>query len=223
MGVRARRRRAVTALLAAVLLFVAPRAEAQHAGGAAPASSGTTAAAAQPAGEAEAAGEHKSEGAVPTLARLFNFALLVGTLVYFLRSPLANYLKNRKAQIRADLVKAQEMRAAASAQIARIEARMRALPAELEALKKSGAEEVAAEDARMREAADAERRRFLDQAGRDIDARLKLAERELVRHAAELAIAIATERVARTITAADQNRLFDRYVAQVGRSSATAS
>src|SRR5690606_34688529 len=66
-------------------------------------------------------------------ARLLNFGILVGALVYFLRSPIANYLASRSTQIRQDLVTASEMRAAATAQLAEIEKKMQALPAELEA------------------------------------------------------------------------------------------
>ena len=40
------------------------------------------------------------------IAKLVNFSILVGTLVYFLRSPFNEYLSNRKTQIRSDLVKA---------------------------------------------------------------------------------------------------------------------
>ena len=48
------------------------------------------------------------------LARLFNFVLLAGALVYFLRTPVATYLASRGAQIRQDLVNAAEMRSAAT-------------------------------------------------------------------------------------------------------------
>jgi F-type H+-transporting ATPase subunit b len=136
--------------------------------------------------------------------------------VYFLRSPLATYLSDRGKQIRGDLVKAAEMKHAAAAELAQIDARMAALPGELEALRKAGAEEVAAEDARIREAAGAERARLIEQARRDIDWQLKIAERDLQKHAAALAIELATARVKATITEADQVRLVDRYVAQVG-------
>ena len=73
-----------------------------------------------------------------TIARLVNFAILVGALVYLLRSPLASYLANRGSQIRGDLVNAAEMKQAAAAQIAEIDRKMKALPGELEALRAQG-------------------------------------------------------------------------------------
>jgi F0F1-type ATP synthase membrane subunit b/b' len=94
---------------------------------------------------------------------------------------------------------------------------MAALPAELDALRRTGAEELAAEESRMRQAAESERGRLLDQARREIDGQLKVARRELLGHTADLAVAIASKRVKATITAADQGRLVDRYLGQLGR------
>ena len=174
----------------------------------------------QAAAEGEAGaegGQHEGGGLLKDIARLFNFGLLAGTLVYFLRSPIATYLVNRKTQIRSDLVKADGLRQSAASQIAEIERRMVALPAELDALRKEGAQEVAAEEARLREAANAERSRLLDQARREIEAQVRLAERDLVKHAADLAVALAAERIKGSITFGDQLRLIDRYLVQVGR------
>jgi F-type H+-transporting ATPase subunit b len=153
------------------------------------------------------------------IAKLVNFAILVGTLVYFLRTPIATYLSGRGTQIRSDLVKAAEMKQAAAAQLAAIDAKMAALPAELEALRKTGADELASEDARMRQATETARARMLEQSQREIAWQLKIAERDLLKHAAGLAVDLATKRVKATITDADQLRLVDRYVAQVGSSS----
>ena len=169
------------------------------------------------------AGEHAAEGehgnpVVAMIARLFNFAILAGTLVYFLRSPIAKYLADRGTRIRSDLVKAADMRGAAAAQLAAIEKKMAALPGEIDALRKDGAEETAAEEARIRQGADAERARLLEQARREIDSQLKLAERELVARTADLAVAVAARRVKTTITAEDQARLVDQYL---GRLAAT--
>ena len=163
---------------------------------------------------------HKEESHEDTLvnviARIVNFGVLAGTLVYLLRSPLAGYLSNRGAQIRGDLVNAAEMKQAAAAQIDEIDRKMKALPGELEALRKQGVEEIAAEEARIQAAAAAERDRLLEQARREIDLQVKVAERELVSHAADLAVGVATERIKKSITDQDQQRLVDRYVRQLG-------
>jgi F-type H+-transporting ATPase subunit b len=162
-----------------------------------------------------AAEEEHAESLLVTLARIANFAILAGALVYFLKAPLMGYLDSRSTQIRHDLVTAAAMRQTASAQMAEIEQKMRSLPSELENLKRQGAEDVRAEQARITQAAAAERERLLDQMRREIEMRLRVARRELTEHAARLAVGVAEARIRRTITAEDQLRLIDRYTAQV--------
>ncbi len=156
---------------------------------------------------------HESVGAV--VARLLNFALLAGALVYLLRSPFRAYLEKRSVAIRSDLAQAARTREEAAAQLRHIDEKLTGLPDELEAIKRRGAEEIAAEEARIRETAAAERQRALDVARREIESQLRVAERELRHRAGELAVDVATARVKRTITDADQERLVDRYLAQV--------
>jgi F-type H+-transporting ATPase subunit b len=163
---------------------------------------------------AHGAGAHGNP-IVDMIARLLNFAILAGTLAYFLKSPLARHLADRGTQIRSDLVKAADMRASAAAQLATIERKMAALPGELDALRTQGGEEAAAEETRIRRAADAERARLREQARREIDSQLKLAERQLVARTADLAVVIAAKRVKSTITAEDQARLVDQYLSRL--------
>jgi F-type H+-transporting ATPase subunit b len=153
---------------------------------------------------------------IPVVARIFNFAVLAGTLVYFLRSPFSHYLADRGAQIRAALVRASGMRAAASAQLMAIDQKMAALPAELEAMRTTGAQEVDAEEARIRVAAEKERARLLTQLSREIDMRTKAVERDLAQVATARAIDVASDYIKKTMTDADQSRLVDRYLTQVG-------
>ena len=180
-----------------------------------------SAAAAQPPHEASAAAAHEAAEAphgqtvLQTIAKVANFAILAGVLVYFLKSPIAAYLSSRATQIRQDLVTASDVRASATARLAEIQRKLQALPGELEALKAQGARDVVAERERIAQAAAAERERLIAQTHREIDARLRMARRELSEYAARLAVAIAEERIRRSITPEDQLRLVDRYTAQL--------
>jgi F-type H+-transporting ATPase subunit b len=167
-----------------------------------------------PQGEAEAPEAHGSE-LVGMIARLVNFAILAGVLVYFLKSPLAGYLSGRSDAIRSDLVNAAETKRAAAAQMEEIDRRMKALPGELDALRAQGAQEIAAEEERIRAAAALERDRLLEQTRREIEWQVKVAERDLVSRAADLAVGVATERIKHHITDDDRQRLVDRYVQQL--------
>ena len=165
-----------------------------------------------PTGESEAP---HGQTILQSVAKVVNFALLGGILVYFLKTPINTYLVTRATTIRQDLVTASETRATATAQLAEIERKLQALPAELEALKRQGAEDVTAEQARIAQAAAAERERLIAQTHREIESRLRMARRQLTEHAAELAIRVAEQRIKQTITPEDQLRLVDRYAAQL--------
>jgi F-type H+-transporting ATPase subunit b len=168
---------------------------------------------------------HASEGGegnpvVQTIAKLMNFAILVGVLVYYLRTPIAGYLASRSTQIRADLVTAAETRRTATAQLEEIKRKLQTLPGELEALKAQGAEDVKVEKVRIAQAAATERERLLEQTRREIAMRLRIARRQLVDLAAELTVNAARDRVVRSITPEDHLRLVDRYTSQLQNTEA---
>lgn len=172
-------------------------------------------------GHAVAAGEHAAEGEAHAetiwgpISRLFNSAVLFGVLYYFLRKPIAAYLASRDSEIRNDLVTAAEMKQSATAQLAELQQKMAALPGELDRLRAHGQEEIAAEEARIEQAAAAERERLIEQTRREIDLQLRIAQRELVEHASNLAVGLASDRIKKNITPDDQIRLVDRYLQQV--------
>lgn len=167
----------------------------------------------EPAGDHAAAEEHG--GLSGLLWPVANFVVLCGALYYFFRTPLADYLGGRSSQIRKDLLDAAELNRTATAQLADIDRKMQALPAELDALKARGAQEIAAEEERIASAAAADRARLLTQTRREIEVRLQSAQRELSDHAAELALNLAKQRLSRDLTPADHTRLVDRYLTQV--------
>jgi F-type H+-transporting ATPase subunit b len=200
------------ALLIAVAAIAAPPAMAQ-------AHQSEPAAAAQPGQAASheegADAAHEDPGWFPVIAKAVNFALLVGILTYFLRAPVAGYLNGRIGKVREDLVTAKQTRETAVRQLAEIDAKLAALPAEIAALKKRGAEDVVAERARIEQDALVERQRVLEHTRREIDMRLRVAKRELLELAANLAVNVASERIRTSITPDDQARLVDRYAAQL--------
>ncbi len=182
-----------------------------HAGAPAPAAADAHGASA-PAHDS--GGAHESSP-WPFVGKIVNFLILAGVLVYLGRTPFAQYVVSRGGEIRNDLVRAAEMKDEAGRQIAAIETRLKQLPAELDALRARGRDEVAAEEARIDETAAHERERLHEQTRREIDLQLRAAKRDLVTHAADLAVQIARQRIRDHITSDDQARLVDRYLAQV--------
>jgi F-type H+-transporting ATPase subunit b len=174
---------------------------------------------AQPAEAHAAEGEHHDEsigGMILSLGwPIANFAIFVGILYYFLNKPLKDYLAGRSAAIRKDLVEAAELRSTATAQLATIEQKLQALPGEISALRTRGANEITAEEQRIAAAATADRERLLEQTRREIELQVRLAKKEILEHAADLSVQLATDRIKKEVTPADQDRLVDRYLSQV--------
>lgn len=144
-----------------------------------------------------------------------NFIIFVGVIYYFGNGPMKEYLATRSATIRKDLVEAAEIKAAATAQLAAVEQKLQALPGELSALRTRGADEIVNEEKRIAAAAEAERERLLEQTRREIDLQVRLAKKDILDHAADLSVQLATERLKKEITPADQARLVDQYLTQV--------
>lgn len=170
-------------------------------------------------------GEHAAEGGehAQSLGQMLlglgwpiaNFAIFVGVLYYFFNKPFREYLAGRSTSIRKDLVEAAELRSTATAQLAQIEQKLQALPGEISTLRARGAEEIKAEEQRIAAAAVADRERLLEQTRREIDLQVRLAKREILEHAADLSVQLATERIKKDITPEDQARIVDRYLDQV--------
>ena len=144
-----------------------------------------------------------------------NFIIFLGVIYYFGNGPLKEYLATRSASIRKDLVEAAELKASAMAQLATVEQKLQALPGELNALRARGADEIVAEEKRIAAAAAADRERLLEQTRREIDLQVRLAKKDLLDHAADLSVQLATERIKKETTPADQDRLVDNYLNQV--------
>jgi F-type H+-transporting ATPase subunit b len=179
-----------------------------------PASAPVDAHASAPAHASEEGEEHGS-GWLATIAKIFNFAVLVAVLAYFLKSPLATYLSSRISRVREDLVAAAATREEASRRLAGIQAKLQSLPSELETLKARGAEEIVAERQRIEQAAEAERQRLLAHTRREIEMRYRVARRQILEQTATLAVAVASDLIKQTMTPEDQARLVDRYASQI--------
>jgi F-type H+-transporting ATPase subunit b len=144
-----------------------------------------------------------------------NFIVFVGVIYYFGNGPMKEYLATRSASIRKDLVEAAELKAAATAQLAALDQKLQALPGELATLRTRGTEDIVAEEKRIAAAAEADRERLLDQTRREIDLQVRLAKKNILEHAADLSVQLATERIKKETTQADQDRLVDNYLTQV--------
>lgn len=201
-----------TVLLAGLLLTFVPVFAQEHSP--APSAPGTE------AHEAAEGGHDKSIGGMVKKMGwpVANFIIFIGVIYYFANQPLKEYLATRRSTIRKDLVDAAELKATATAQLAAIEQKLQALPGEVSALRSRGAEDIKAEEQRIAAAAIADRERLLEQTRREIDLQVRLAKKDILEHAADLSVQLATDRIKKEITPEDQARIVDRYLDQVKKS-----
>jgi ATP synthase F0 subunit b len=173
-----------------------------------------------PQGEHAEAAEHAAEHSIGEMIMglgwpIANFVIFIGVLYYFFNKPLKDYLATRHSTIRKDLDEARSMSATAEAQLLSVDQKLKALPGEIDALRQRGAEEIKAEEQRIAAQAAADRERMLEQTRREIDLQVRLAKKEILEHAADLSVQLATDRIRKEVTPADQDRLVDRYLQQV--------
>jgi F-type H+-transporting ATPase subunit b len=146
-------------------------------------------------------------------ANLFVFA---GILYYLLRPSVSKAFQEKRADIRAQLQKAQAERDAALAKLQDVEQRLAKMDGEMVSLRDKAESEAAAEAARMKQATEEEIAKLRDQAQREIDGAAKLARQDLQRFTAEQSVKMAEEILRREMSAADDARLMKAQVAQIG-------
>jgi F-type H+-transporting ATPase subunit b len=151
----------------------------------------------------------------PFLASLLNFGVFAYVVGRFGKKPIADALKKRKQQIMADIETAQRLREEAAERLAQYED-------QLDRLQETGDEllteqRTLAEVERKAVLADAElrRERLLREARKRVEQELKAAKEQLVAEALAEAMA-AAEALVQKRTQADEERLADEFLAQVG-------
>lgn len=148
--------------------------------------------------------------------RFFNLAVFVAVMVYLLKKPLSSAFKAKREAIRAELIKAEEEKQAALAQLTAAEAKLVRLDAEAEQIR-----------AHARQEADAEKKRIAEQTLQDIAKMRKQAEDEITRlsqqvkselrrFSAEESIRLAEEKIKSSINAEKDARLVKANIQAIG-------
>ena len=164
----------------------------------------------------EGGGEHEPEIDGKKLGlQILNFAVLVGILVFFGGKAVNKALGARHEQLKADLASAAEARAAAEAKLAKQEARLGSLEAEIAELRRNLKAEAEAEKARLIEAAEERATRIKAETTFLIDQQVREADQRLRRESADAALKIAEDILRRSIGPADQQRLLETFVGNV--------
>lgn len=165
-----------------------------------------------------AGGEGGHGGGIPwgdIVKQAVNFAILAGVLVYFLRKPLAAFLRDRSETLRRSIDEAAKARAEAQEKLSAIEARLSRLSGEVEEMGRKMEGEAEEEARRIRETARAEIARLGEQAAFLAEQEVKKARAELRREAAVLSAKAAEDLVARSVTPADHERMVGENIDRI--------
>jgi F-type H+-transporting ATPase subunit b len=173
----------------------------------------------------EAAGEEKDEmeefkhsSSVQLISRLtglslqnsywlsvfVNFAVIAGLIIWASRKFLPGIFRDRTAAIQKAMQEAQKASEEARRKLADIESRLQKLDVEIGMMRDAAEREGAAEEARIKAAAEEDARKIVAAAEQEIDASIKAARRQLAAHAADLAVGLAQKQI-HVDAATDQN------------------
>ncbi len=170
---------------------------------------------------------HASDPSEGTLSSLLwpalNLAILIGVLVYFARKPLHAYFGARRSEIQGRLQSAADQLSAAEAAHTKWQRRLIGLDQELEEIRRMSRERAEAERERILADARASAERIRRDAAAAAQLELRRARETLCKEATQLAIELASERLAREVTDADRDRLIDEFIDRVGAAPGPAA
>ena len=150
------------------------------------------------------------------LWKFINLALFVSILTYLLKRPLSEAFKARREVIRAELIKAEEEKKAALAELAETEAKLAALEAKKEEIIKSAQADIDFEKKRLAEQTriDIERMRLQTEA--EVARCEGQTRAELRRFSAEESIRLAEEKLRARIDDSIDVRLVRSSIEKIG-------
>ncbi len=148
--------------------------------------------------------------------KFINLAIFVAILVYLLKKPLGETFRTKREAIRAELIKAEEEKQAALAQLTSAEARLASLSSEKSALIKKAKEESDAEKANIAQQTDDDIGKMRQQAESEINRLTQQVKAELRRYSAEESVRLAEEKLRAKINADNDAVLVKSGIQAIG-------
>ncbi len=146
---------------------------------------------------------------------ILNFAIIAGLVGWALKKNLPGMFRSRTDTIRKSMDEAKRASDDANRRLADIEQRLSRLDSEIADMKRTAEADAAAEEERIRAAAEEDRKKILEMSEQEIEAAAKAARRDLKAYAAELAVALAEKRI-KVDTKTDE-ALVRNFVGQLGK------
>jgi F-type H+-transporting ATPase subunit b len=149
-----------------------------------------------------------------------NFLILAAGLGYVIKKNAFPYFATRSLEIRKGMADAEAERAASDAKVAEVDRRLADLETEIEALRAGAKQEAEADAQQVRREAAAEMAKIQSRLTDEIASAAKSATLELRRYSAELALALAEQKVAARMSPEMQDGLVGGFVAAMAHTAA---
>lgn len=150
------------------------------------------------------------------ILKIANMILFIGVLGYFIGGPVKKAFAERNAAIRRAADEARERHAKADQMAGDIQARLTQIEEEVRSIRQRAEVEGERQKRELIAAAEAEAAKIVQTARSEVDSRLKLARHELTEFAGQLAAERAEGILREQINEADQRKLFQESLRQVG-------
>jgi len=152
----------------------------------------------------------------PFLAMVINFGLLVGGFYYFGKAPVAAALQERRDSIAKGIEDAQRMKREAEARARDYDAKLASLEVDARAAREALVRVGEAERDRILAEVDAKAERMRKGAEFLVEQEMKQLRQDLWRSAVEAAVASAETTLRQSVSPADQERLAEEYLRELG-------
>lgn len=143
-----------------------------------------------------------------------NFVIIAVIIALFWKAKIPAMFRARTAAIRKGMEEARKASEEASRRLGEIEQRLAKLDSEIAGMRAAAETDAVAEEARIRAAAEEDKRKVIEMAEQEITAAARSARRELKAYAAKLAVSLAERRM--QVDARTDEALVRSFVAQLG-------
>jgi F-type H+-transporting ATPase subunit b len=144
---------------------------------------------------------------------LLNFVVIAAAIFWLSKKNLPGVFRNRTASIQKAMEEARKASEDANRRLAEIEARLSKLDVEIGGMRATAEKEAAAEEQRIKAAAEEDARKIVESAEQEIAAAVKSARRELTSYAADLAVSLAKKQI--HVDAATDQALLRNFAQQL--------
>jgi F-type H+-transporting ATPase subunit b len=148
------------------------------------------------------------------LSFILNFAVIAAVIIWAGRKYLPGLFRDRTAAIQKAMQEAQKASEEARRKLGQIESRLQQLDVEIGKIRDAAEKEGAAEEVRIKAAAEEDARKIVAAAEQEISAAAKNARRQLAAHAADLAVGLAQKQI--KVDAATDQALVRTFAGQLG-------